>query len=124
MVTNCYQDEFFILCSCQIQLCMVNNLIKLYIEHNIHLTNMDLEGFNVITVSVLFILGCQICAFASCLDLKQFMETLKKPKGIIIGIICQYVLMPALAFSISSIFSSDLLIEQRIAFLILSTMPG
>ncbi len=38
------------------------------------------------------------------LSIKDFVNIIKKPKGIIIGILCHYTIMPALAFMLASIF--------------------
>eukprot|EP00483_Globobulimina_turgida_P003804 UN03811 len=79
---------------------------------------------NAISIILLFFLFFELCAFASGLDLQQFKENLKRPKGIIIGLICQYVLLPVLAFILVSTFPNEMEIEQRIGLLIISTMPG
>lgn len=85
---------------------------------------MVLETFNYLSGISLFGVLIMMISFASALDLQQFWENIKKPKGIAIGLICQYILLPFMAFSVAIIFKNDLLIEQRIALLLIGTCPG
>lgn len=39
------------------------------------------------------------------LSIKEFLAVVKKPRGILIGIICHYTIMPLLGFTLASIFS-------------------
>jgi len=39
------------------------------------------------------------------LGVKDFVRVLQMPKGVIVGVLCHYIIMPAIAFSITRIFS-------------------
>ena len=67
-------------------------------------------------------LGIVIFAMALTLDFNDFIPALKKPKALIIGIICQYLFMPALAFSIAKLFNFDS--NFAIGLLLVGCAPG
>eukprot|EP01084_Bolivina_argentea_P046576 85782_1 len=85
---------------------------------------MVLENFNVSSAISLTYILIMMCSLSSVVDLQQFMKHVKKPKGLIIGIICQYMILPIMAFCIILIFKEFLLIEQQLALFIIATMPG
>lgn len=68
------------------------------------------------------VLFTMIAAFMSATDINVFIKRLKKPKGILIGLICQYILLPLLGFSLATIFNFDY--ESSIALILTSTCPG
>ena len=85
---------------------------------------MVLENFDEYSALGLITVFVLMFAFGSSIDLKQFMNKLKKPKGIAIGVCCQYILLPLIAFAIARMFSKYLLPEQQIGLIIVGTMPG
>eukprot|EP01083_Nonionella_stella_P023829 65905_1 len=85
---------------------------------------MALENFNLLSAASLFGVYIMMSSFASTLDIQQFISNLKQPKGLIIGIICQYIFLPFLSFLIASLFGDYLLPEQAVGLVIIGTMPG
>jgi bile acid transporter len=58
----------------------------------------------------------------STVRINRFREHFKKPKGIIIGLLCQFVLMPPLAYSLSS--ALKLRAIHRVGLVLLGCCPG
>ena len=67
-------------------------------------------------------LGIVIFAMALTLDFKDFTPALKKPKALIIGVACQYLFMPALAFSFAKLLNFDS--HFAIGLLLVGCAPG
>ncbi|MDP4261439.1 MAG: bile acid:sodium symporter family protein [Bacteroidota bacterium] len=63
-----------------------------------------IRGFN---LSALIIPLLQVIMFGmgTELSLKDFANVIRMPKGIIIGVVCHYVIMPLIGFSIASLFN-------------------
>ena len=74
------------------------------------------------TPTLIISLFIMICALASAVDITAFIDRLKKPKGIIIGLICQYGFLPLIAFFLCYLFNFDY--ETSIALILTSTCPG
>lgn len=74
----------------------------------------------VLLVTVLIAFG-----MGNSVDPPAWKETLKKEwKGVLIGMLCQYGLMPALAFGISKIFLRDLHILVSVGLVLTGSVPG
>lgn len=56
------------------------------------------------------------------LNLKDFITALKKPKGILIGFLSQFGLMPLIAFGISTLFNLDP--QNAIALILIGCLPA
>lgn len=56
------------------------------------------------------------------LTFKDFTIALRKPKGILVGLLCQYGIMPFLAFSLANLF--DLPPALAIGLILMGCMPG
>lgn len=74
------------------------------------------------TPTLVFSLFIMISAIASAVDLKTFWKRIKKPKGILIGLFCQYGLLPLLSWGLAKAFKLDY--ESSIALIITATCPG
>lgn len=85
---------------------------------------MVLSDFNVSSAMTLLSVFVLMVGFSSALDMKQFLSRLKRPKGVAIGICCQYILLPLMAFLITELFIDHLLPEQRVGLIVIATMPG
>eukprot|EP01084_Bolivina_argentea_P154103 268659_1 len=74
---------------------------------------------SIVVVIMLFVM---ICALASAVDVTAFIEKLKKPKGIVIGLCCQYGFLPVMGYILCIIFDFDY--ETSVAMLLTATCPG
>eukprot|EP01083_Nonionella_stella_P094369 264715_1 len=72
--------------------------------------------------SLILSLFLMMCALASAVDVNAFVQKLKKPKGIFIGLICQYGFLPAMAYGLCHLFNFDY--ESSIALILTATCPG
>ena len=72
-------------------------------------------------VSLLSIVAL-LASLASTIDLKQFLLKIKRPKGILLGLLCQYGILPVTAYLLASLFS--LHPSLGIALVIMGTCPG
>ena len=61
-------------------------------------------------------------SLSAALDIETFINKIKKPKGIIIGLVCQFILLPFFSYIISIIFG--LSITQQIGLIITGSCPG
>lgn len=61
-------------------------------------------------------------SLSSTIDLQVFKERIRKPKGIIIGLFCQFGIVPVTAYILSLIFS--LQPALAVALIIIGTCPG
>lgn len=64
---------------------------------------------------VMFSMGCNV-------ELKKFLGHIKRPWGIIVGILCQFGIMPLLGFTLA--FAFDVLPIQAVAVIIMGCCPG
>ena len=80
----------------------------------------DFEDFS--TPSLALCLFIMMCALASGLDLEIFKKRLKKPKGIIIGLVCQFGFLPLIAFALANAFNFDY--ETSTSLVLTATCPG
>ena len=55
------------------------------------------------------------------LSLKQFRDVIRMPKGILIGVVCHYTIMPATGFALAAIFSFP---KEIAAGIVLSETPS
>eukprot|EP01084_Bolivina_argentea_P000877 1607_1 len=74
------------------------------------------------TITLIISLFIMICALSSAVDINAFLQKLKKPKGIIIGLICQYAVLPLIAFGLCYLFKYDY--ESSVALILTATCPG
>eukprot|EP01084_Bolivina_argentea_P257760 434338_1 len=72
-------------------------------------------------VSLISILAL-LASLTSAIDVEQFLLKIKKPKGIFIGLICQYGILPVTAFAFAKLF--NLHPSLGIALLLIGTCPG
>ena len=63
-----------------------------------------------------------ICGLASAVDLKQFVASLKEPKGILVGLLCQYGMLPLTAWALTIGFNYDY--YSAVALILTATCPG
>eukprot|EP01084_Bolivina_argentea_P080113 145150_1 len=80
---------------------------------------MAVDAKSLLIVVMLFVM---ICALASAVDVSAFITKLKKPKGILIGLICQYGFLPLMGYLLCLTFDFDY--ETSIALILTSTCPG
>mmetsp|Transcript_9155 Transcript_9155/g.13802 ORF Transcript_9155/g.13802 Transcript_9155/m.13802 type:complete len:328 (-) Transcript_9155:245-1228(-) len=78
---------------------------------------MDIVSIVNLIFLLLLMLGLGIAV-----NVERFQEKFKKPKGIVIGVICQFILMPPLAYSVSGAFGLKNI--HRIALVLLGCCPG
>ena len=79
-------------------------------------------SFDVTTIVSLLCLFILMISMSAALDIETFMNKLKKPKGIIIGIICQYGFLPIFSYLISILFKLET--SQQIGLVITGSCPG
>ena len=104
-------------------------MLKLQPIHNgpkyFHLTsfvlNMTLQADADTIVSLVTIL-ILLASLSSALDVDQFIKSLRNPKGIIIGLLCQYGILPVTAFGLTQLFDLDP--SLGVALVIVGTCPG
>ena len=65
----------------------------------LHIGGLKLSGL------ILPLLQIIMFGMGTELSIKEFRTVLKKPRGILIGIICHYTIMPVLGFTLASLFS-------------------
>lgn len=70
----------------------------------------------------LFMLFLLMLGLGIAVNVERFIENFSKPKGVIIGVICQFLLMPPAAYIISGIMGLDSLF--RIALVLVGCSPG
>jgi bile acid transporter len=78
---------------------------------------MDLMG----GINLLFLLMLML-GLGIAVHVERFRENFKKPKGILIGLVCQFVFMPPLAYAVGGMFKLENL--HRIALVLLGCCPG
>ena len=77
---------------------------------------------DVVEIVNFFFLFLLMLGLGLSVDVEKFKEKFTNPKGITIGVICQFVLMPPLAYIISGMVGLDDLF--RIAFVLIGCCPG
>ena len=78
-----------------------------------------MDALNVINLFMLFLL---MLGLGLAVNVEKFIENFAKPKGVTIGVICQFVLMPPAAYLISGLIGLDSL--YRIALVLIGCCPG
>lgn len=78
---------------------------------------MDWFGL-VVTIGIFLVMA----GFSCTIETHKFMEYLKKPKAILIGLACQYIAMPFSAYIISIVLDYSAL--HSIAFIMTGSCPG
>ena len=76
------------------------------------------NGINILNL----LLSIVLFTMGTTLKPDNFLLIFKKPKGIVIGIISQYLIMPILAFTLSGIFSLDTALT--VGIILVGTVPG
>ncbi len=82
--------------------------------------NMNAGGMNVINIVLAFVM------FGVALDIKPrtFLDILKNPKSIILGIICQMILLPALTFLLTILLNDWISPMIALGMILVAACPG
>ncbi|MDN4493106.1 bile acid:sodium symporter family protein [Ureibacillus aquaedulcis] len=80
------------------------------------------ENFTWIGNYITLLLGIVMFGMGMTLKLDDFKLILKEPKGVIIGIVSQFVIMPSLAFALAKIF--QLAPEVAVGVILVGCCPG
>ncbi len=82
--------------------------------------NMNAGGMNVINIVLAFVM------FGVALDIKPrtFLDILKNPKSIALGIICQLILLPALTFLLTIILNDWISPMIALGMILVASCPG
>lgn len=78
-----------------------------------------MEPINVVNLVFLFFL---MLGLGLAVDVEKFKENFKKPKGVTIGVLCQFFLMPPLSYFISGIYGIHDI--YRVALCLIGCCPG
>ena len=81
------------------------------------MVEFDVPGI-IILVGTYWVVG----ALCTGVDIELLKGYLKKPKGVVIGLVCQFVLLPAIAFGFSKLFELPNL--ESIGLIITGSTPG
>ena len=79
------------------------------------------------TILNLLVVFCILAALTCGVDLQQFKKKLKKPKGVTIGLLCQFGILPVSSFLVAYLLDSsfDTFSQpQGVALIILGSCPG
>jgi len=79
--------------------------------------SMDWFGL-VVTIGIFLVMA----GFSCTIESNKFLEYLKRPKAVLIGVVCQYIAMPLSAFFISQMLDYSAL--HSIAFIMTGSCPG
>ena len=85
---------------------------------------MDLGLKNLANLVVVF---CILAALTAGIDLSQFKKKIKKPKGVCIGLLCQFGILPVSSFLVAYLLNSafdEFSTPQGVALIILGSCPG
>lgn len=82
--------------------------------------NMNKTGMDIINVVLAFVM------FGVALGIKpsSFLDIFRKPKSMVIGIICQIVLLPALTFLLTVMFKDQISPMVALGMLLVAACPG
>ena len=69
------------------------------------------------TIIIMIGMGCNI-------EIKDCWEHLKRPWGVLVGVFCQFLIMPLLALAMSQIFKSNISDYQALIILLMGCSPG
>lgn len=69
------------------------------------------------TIIIMIGMGCNI-------DLKECWEHLKRPWGVLVGVFCQFMIMPCIALALAKIFGGRLTDYQALIILLMGCSPG
>ena len=78
----------------------------------------EISGFKVINI----LLGLILFGMGTTLKIENFVMVFKRPKEIVLGLSAQYIIMPLLAFLLTSLFSLNEALT--VGFILLGTVPG
>ena len=78
----------------------------------------EISGFKVINI----LLGLILFGMGTTLKIENFVMVFKRPKEIVLGLSAQYIIMPLLAFLLTSLFSLNEVLT--VGFILLGTVPG
>ncbi len=78
----------------------------------------EVSGFKVINI----LLGLILFGMGTTLKIENFVMVFKRPKEIVLGLSAQYIIMPLLAFLLTSLFSLNEALT--VGFILLGTVPG
>ena len=79
---------------------------------------------NILNLIVVFLI---LAVLTSGIDLSQFKKKIKKPKGVIIGLVCQFGILPITAFGVAYLLNESFerfSTPQGVALIILGSCPG
>lgn len=80
------------------------------------------ETFKQFVPWIPYLLGIVMLGMGLTLSFKDFAEVSKNPKGVIIGVIAQFIVMPSIAFSLVKLF--QLPPDLAIGVILVGTCPG
>lgn len=78
-----------------------------------------MDAINIVNLFMLFLL---MLGLGLAVNVEKFKEKFAKPKGVTIGIICQFILMPPSAYLMSGLMQLDSI--YRIALVLIGCCPG
>lgn len=80
------------------------------------------ETFKLLTPAIPYLLGIVMLGMGLTLTFKDFSEVTRNPKGVIIGVIAQFLVMPTLAFLLAKLF--QLPPDLAIGVILVGACPG
>lgn len=82
--------------------------------------NMNKAGMDIINIVLAFVM------FGVALGIKPstFVDIIKRPKSVILGIICQLILLPALTFTLTIIFDNWISPMMALGMILVAACPG
>lgn len=80
------------------------------------------ETFKLLTPAIPYLLGIVMLGMGLTMTFKDFSEVTRNPKGVIIGVIAQFLVMPTLAFLLAKLF--QLPPDLAIGVILVGACPG
>ncbi|XP_026564148.1 ileal sodium/bile acid cotransporter [Pseudonaja textilis] len=102
-------------CSENATICKGTSCLKPTDDFNKVLSLILSTVLTIMLALVMFSMGCNV-------ELKKFLGHIKRPWGIIVGILCQFGIMPLLGFTLAFVF--NVLPIQAVAVIIMGCCPG
>ena len=108
---KCIEKYFFILI-------LIAVAVALIFPHSFDWVLEEFMGINVINI----LLGVILFGMGTTLKLENFINVFKRPKGIVIGVSAQYIIMPLIALALASLFSLNEALT--VGLVLVGTVPG
>ncbi|XP_032082782.1 ileal sodium/bile acid cotransporter [Thamnophis elegans] len=102
-------------CSENATICKGTSCLKPTDDYNKILSVTLSTVLTVMLALVMFSMGCNV-------ELNKFLGHIKRPWGIIVGVLCQFGIMPLIGFTLA--FAFDVLPIQAVAVIIMGCCPG